>query len=53
MYDHEGILYLKVDHAVTIHHEEHKPVTVEPGIWRIGRIREKDMFEGFVRTVVD
>lgn len=34
-------------------HQEHKPVTVDPGIWRVGIVREKDWFTEMVRNVVD
>lgn len=38
---------------VTVTHEEHKPVTVSPGIWQIGQVREKDWFSEMVRPVID
>jgi hypothetical protein len=53
LYEHDGVLYLKNEQEVTIQHEEHKPVTLSPGTWRVGRVREKDMLEGFARQVVD
>lgn len=39
--------------AVTIKHQEHKPVVVQPGIWQIGQVVEKDWFNDMVRKVVD
>lgn len=39
--------------AVTIKHQEHKPVVVQPGIWQIGQVIEKDWFNDMVRKVVD
>jgi hypothetical protein len=46
-------LHNTTEHPVTIEHQEHKPVTVAPGIWRIGQVREKDWFQDMVRTVID
>lgn len=43
----------ETNQPVTITHEEHKPVTVEPGIWQIGQVQEKDWFADMVRTVRD
>lgn len=34
-------------------HQEHKPVTVDPGIWQIGQVREKDWFRDMVAPVRD
>ena len=39
--------------AITIKHQEHKPVSVPPGIWQIGQVREKDWFADMVRPVID
>lgn len=36
-----------------ITHEEHKPVTVNPGVWQIGGVIEKDWFNDMVRQVID
>lgn len=41
------------DKPVTLTHQEHKPVTVDPGIWQIGQVREKDWFQDMVRVVRD
>lgn len=53
LYKYEGVLYLHAETQVRVTHEEHRPVTLTPGIWRVGRVREKDMLEGFVRQVLD
>src|SRR3990167_7688305 len=37
----------------TIVHQEHKPIVLSPGIYRIGREREKDWFSLITRRVVD
>lgn len=38
---------------VEIMHEEHKPFTIDPGIWQIGRIREHDYLTGMSAPVID
>jgi hypothetical protein len=37
----------------TVKHDEHGPISLEPGIWEIGRVREKDWLNDMVRTVAD
>ena len=39
--------------AATLRHQEHKPISVPPGIFQIGIVREKDWFQDMVRNVVD
>ncbi|MDW8003011.1 MAG: hypothetical protein RMJ39_10210 [Deltaproteobacteria bacterium] len=51
LYEVNGTLYLKVDNPVTVVHEEHKPINLEPGIWRVGIQREYDYFELVYRNV--
>ena len=41
------------DKPATLTHQEHKPVTVDPGVWRVGIVREKDWFTEMVRAVQD
>lgn len=38
---------------VTVKHQEHKPVTIPPGIHEIGFVREHDYFQEAERRVVD
>lgn len=52
-YEKDGKFYLKNDTPVTLGHEEHKAITIEPGIWEVGQVREKDWLSGMVRKVVD
>lgn len=33
-----------VNKSTTIKHEEHKPVTLDPGIWEVGQVVEEDEF---------
>lgn len=37
----------------TITHEEHKPIVLEPGTYRVGKERELDHFMKAIRRVVD
>jgi hypothetical protein len=48
-----GRFFVKVDKAVSLVHEEHKPITIDPGIWEFGQVREKDWLSGMVAPVVD
>lgn len=52
-FEKDGKFFLKNEKAVTVKHEEHKPITIEPGIWEIGQVREKDWLSGMVRAVAD
>ena len=38
---------------VTLKHQEHKPITINPGIWEVGQVVEKDWTSGMVNKVVD
>lgn len=49
----DGKFYLKNSKPVTINHEEHKQFTIEPGIWEVGQVQEKDWLSGMVRKVID
>lgn len=52
-YEHEGLLFFKNTQAVTVKHEEHKPLTIPPGIWRVDKVREYDYLQKMSRPVVD
>lgn len=39
--------------SATITHEEHKPIVIEPGTYRVGKERELDHFSKVTRSVVD
>lgn len=45
--------YLELEKAATITHEEHKAITLEPGVWEVGRVVEYDYFTQMARQVVD
>lgn len=53
LYEKDGVLYLHVTKAEPLTHEEHAPVTLTPGVWQIGQVRELDMLEGYSRRVAD
>jgi len=52
-YEKDGKFYLKNENPVTLSHEEHKAFIIEPGIWEVGQVREKDWISGMVRVVAD
>src|SRR6185436_9617654 len=52
-FEKDGKFYLKNEKPVTIDHEEHKAFVIEPGIWQIGQVIEKDWLSGMTRKVVD
>lgn len=45
--------FLELTKTVTLKHEEHKPITLPPGIYRIGIVREVDHFAKETRYVRD
>ena len=46
-------MLLKLTKQSTVKHEEHKPITLEPGIWEIGRVKEFDYLTMMSRNVID
>lgn len=46
-------MLLKLTKPATVVHEEHKPITLSPGIWEVGRVREFDWFSRMQRQVID
>jgi tricorn protease-like protein len=52
-YEKDGNFYLKNNNQVTLEHEEHGSHVIEPGIWEIGQVVEKDWLAGMVRKVID
>lgn len=45
--------YLKLEQSAELVHEEHKPITIEKGIYVIVREREYNPFSEAIRQVVD
>lgn len=46
-------ILLNLTKQATVKHEEHGPITLAPGIWEIGRVREYDYFSRMERQVRD
>lgn len=46
-------ILLKLAKAATLRHQEHKPITLEPGLWEVGIVQEYDYFSKMVKKVVD
>jgi len=46
-------MLLKLTKSATIKHEEHGPVTLSPGVWEVGRVKEFDYFQQMSRQVMD
>lgn len=46
-------MILKLTKIATVKHEEHKPITLSPGIWEIGRVTEYDWLSRMQRQVSD
>lgn len=49
----DGMFFIKNKKPVTVRHEEHKPVTVPAGTWRVRGVREFDHFAEEARRVID
>lgn len=51
----EGVknIFLNVVWPETVTHQEHKVQVLEPGIWQIGQVREKDWVSQMERKVID
>ncbi len=52
-FEKDGVFYLQNSKKVTLTHEEHKHQVIEPGIWKIRQVREKDWLSGMVAPVKD
>lgn len=52
-YEKDGKHYLVATKPVNLTHEEHHTQVIEPGVWEIGQVREKDWLSGLVRAVID
>lgn len=51
--DDAGALWCRVKSTTEVRHQEHKPVTLAPGNYRIGIVREYDPFADEIRAVAD
>src|SRR3990167_6351737 len=52
-YELNGTLFLKTEKEVDLTNQEHNTITIEPGIYKIGRVREMDYTSLMERTVAD
>jgi hypothetical protein len=46
-------ILLSLKNSAVIEHQEHGPITVEPGVWETGIVREHDYYSQMVRPVAD
>lgn len=46
-------MLLKLGKQATVKHGEHAPITLSPGIWEVGRVKEFDYFKMMTRRVID
>ncbi len=53
LYEKDEVLFIKTAKTVEVRHEEHLPVTLNPGIWKVGIVREYDPFLEETRIVRD
>lgn len=51
--DKQGTKYLKVNNVIYLKHQEHRPIEIHPGVFRIGIQREYDPFSKRIREVAD
>lgn len=51
MYEHQSIRWLVAPHEFVLEHQEHSPLTIAPGIWRVAYQREYD--PQAIRRVMD
>src|SRR5215469_14815167 len=47
----DGALYLDVTQVTQVVHEEHGPITLEPGLWLV--VRQREYSPEAIRTVLD
>lgn len=50
---HDGVTYIHVEHPAALRHEEHKPITIDPGVYQLDLVREFDYESLETRRVVD
>ena len=53
VFEQDGTLYVSAPKGGTIQHEEHKPITLPPGDYQIGIVKEYDHFAEEARQVRD
>jgi hypothetical protein len=53
LYDIGGTMVLDLKESATLTHQEHKHITLEAGLWEVGKVQEYDYFAKMVRPVMD
>lgn len=53
LFELENVKYAQVMKGTYLKHQEHKPIYVEPGLYKIGIVREVDPFSDEIRAVAD
>ena len=53
MVEKDGAFYIRIDREKTVTHEEHNPVIIQPGVYRVRKVREWDHFAEEARAVAD
>jgi hypothetical protein len=53
VYEKDGLMYVKVSREVQLKHEEHKPVTIPRGTFKMWGVREYDHAKEEARRVQD
>ena len=53
VFEQDGTLYVRAPVGGTIQHQEHQPITLPPGDYQIGIVREYDHFAEEARQVRD
>lgn len=48
-----NVVYLRIFKPSDLVHEEHKKITLPPGDYRVGQVREKGMFDDMIAPVLD
>lgn len=51
--EHNGKHYIELSAPATVTHEEHGPIILSPGKYRVSHEREKDWFSLAIRQVID
>jgi hypothetical protein len=46
-------MLLRLGRPATVVHEEHNPITLDAGVWEVGRVQEYDYFSKMARAVQD
>jgi hypothetical protein len=46
-------MILSLGKPATVTHQEHGPITLDAGLWEIGRVQEYDYWSKMARTVAD